>query len=107
MEEFNATPGTLAELREMLLELDTAISFGASWMTTMHEMEVEAVRGRTRWTLVLTDSGRVELRFIERGTGLAVVNSWQGSDRGMPLPPNMARKVWELAEVKRLAHTRR
>lgn len=107
MEPFDGTPETLAELSEMMRELDTAISFGASWMTTMNEMEVEALRGRTRYTLLLTDGGGVELRFIERSTGLAVVNSWQGSDRGMPLPPNLARKVRELAETNRLGFTRR
>lgn len=96
------TPDTLAELTDMMQELDTAVSFGSSWMTDERHMDVRAVRGNL-FTVRLLDSRRAELLTIQRSRGLVQVAGWHGSGAGLALPPNMARKVWDLAETKKLA----
>ncbi len=88
-------PETAVERAELLHKLDAALTWGTSWQVGT---QVELVApNRDRWTVQVLDEERAELQWLHRGYGVAQVLGWPGSSSGLALPPDLARRVWEVS----------
>ncbi|MFG3710953.1 hypothetical protein [Micromonospora sp. NPDC047730] len=88
-------------MTEMMRDLDAALSFGTSWMAG-GKLTVRAIKGTCYMVRVLGPE-RAELDCIETSRGLVQMAGWHDPAAGLSLPPNIARKAWEMSQVKRAA----